>query len=218
MTGYRRAPRLRGISSVGVVVPLRRPLGTSAQTLREVPLLLVDLETEEGITGHAYLFCYFPKAMPAIQSVLAESAAVLKGDEVAPLVLEAKLRRRFTLIGVQGIVRMAVAALDTAAWDAFAKSAGLPLATLLGGAPKPVLAYNSCGLGIMAPEAAADEAEALLEGGFRAVKLRLGRPTLEADLAATRAVRRRLPDDVKLMVDFNQGLTPVEALRRGHAL
>jgi mandelate racemase len=218
MTGDRRAPRLRGISSVGVVVPLRRPLGTSAQTLREVPLLLVDLETEEGITGHAYLFCYFPKAMPAIQSVLAEIAAVLKGEEVAPLVLEAKLRRRFTLIGVQGIVRMAVAAVDTAAWDAFAKSAGLPLATLLGAAPKPVLAYNSCGLGIMAPEAAADEAETLLEGGFRAVKLRLGRPTLEADLAATRAVRRRLPDDVRLMVDFNQGLTPVEALRRGHAL
>ena len=39
---------VRGISSVGVEVPLRRPLGTSAQTLRQVPLLLVDLETEEG--------------------------------------------------------------------------------------------------------------------------------------------------------------------------
>jgi mandelate racemase len=113
---------------------------------------------------------------------------------------------------------MAVAALDTAAWDAFARSLGIPLATLLGGTPKPIPAYNSCGLGIMAPEAAADEAEILLERGFRAVKLRLGRPTLEADLAATRAVRRRLPDDVKLMVDFNQGLTAVEALRRGRAL
>jgi mandelate racemase len=213
-----RAPTLRDIRSVGVEVPLRRPLGTSAQTLREVPLLLVDLETEDGIIGRSYLFCYFPKAVPAIQSVLAEVAQVLKGDKLAPLELEAKLRRRFTLIGVQGIVRMAVAALDTAAWDAFAKAMDVPLVTLLGGAPKPVLAYNSCGLGIMAPEAAADEAEALLERGFRAVKLRLGRPTLEADLVATRAVRRRLPDDVKLMVDFNQGLTAVEAMRRGRAL
>jgi mandelate racemase len=218
MSSLSAAPTLRGVSSVGVEVPLRRPLGTSAQTLRQVPLLLVDLETEEGVVGRSYLFCYFPKAVPAIQAVLAEVATVLKGDKVAPLELEAKLRRRFTLVGVQGIVRMAVAALDTAAWDAFAKSLGIPLVTLLGGTPKPIPAYNSCGLGIMAPEAAADEAETLLERGFRAVKLRLGRPTLEADLAATRAVRRRLPDDVKLMVDFNQALTAVEALRRGRAL
>jgi mandelate racemase len=218
MSGLTAATTLRGVSSVGVEVPLRRPLGTSAQTLRQVPLLLVDLETEEGVVGRSYLFCYFPKAVPAIQAVLAEVATVLKGDKVAPLELEAKLRRRFTLVGVQGIVRMAVAALDTAAWDAFAKSLGVPLATLLGGMPKPILAYNSCGLGIMAPEAAADEAETLLERGFRAVKLRLGRPTLEADLAATRAVRRRLPDDVELMVDFNQALTATEALRRGRAL
>jgi mandelate racemase len=218
MSSLSAAPTLRGVSSVGVEVPLRRPLGTSAQTLRQVPLLLVDLETEEGVVGRSYLFCYFPQAVPAIQAVLAEVAAVLKGDKIAPLELEAKLRRRFTLVGVQGIVRMAVAALDTAAWDAFAKSLGIPLVTLLGGTPKPIPAYNSCGLGIMAPEAAADEAETLLERGFRAVKLRLGRPTLEADLAATRAVRRRLPDDVKLMVDFNQALTAVEALRRGRAL
>jgi len=52
--------------------------------------------------------------------------------------------------------------------------------TLLGGQPQRVRAYNSCGLGLMPPEAAADEAEKLLEGGFRAVKLRLGHPTLAA--------------------------------------
>jgi mandelate racemase len=209
---------LRNIASVGVDVPLRRPLGTSAQTLRSVPLLLVDLETEEGVTGRSYLFCYFPGAVPAIQALLVEVLRTLKGDTIAPLELEAKLRRRFTLIGVQGIVRMAVAALDVAAWDALARAAELPLVTLLGGAPKRVLAYNSCGLGIMPPEAAADEAEALLDRGFQAVKLRLGRRTLEEDLAAVRAVRRRLPDRVALMVDFNQALTVEEAIRRGRAL
>jgi mandelate racemase len=53
---------------------------------------------------------------------------------------------------------------------------------------------------------------------FRAVKLRLGHPTLEADLAAVRAVRRRLPEGVALMVDFNQALSVAEAVRRGRAL
>jgi len=70
----------------------------------------------------------------------------------------------------------------------------------------------------MAPGAAAEEAEKLLEGGFRAVKLRLGNATLEADLAALRAVRRRLPDSVKLMADFNQALSLDEALKRGRAI
>jgi mandelate racemase len=73
-------------------------------------------------------------------------------------------------------------------------------------------------LGLMAPEAAADEAEKLLENGFRALKQRLGHATLAADLAALRAVRKRLPDDVKLMVDFNQALSVEEALERGRAI
>src|SRR3546814_9857740 len=70
----------------------------------------------------------------------------------------------------------------------------------------------------MTPGAAADEAEALLEGGFRAVKLRLGYPTLDEDLAVTRAVRRRLPDEIAQMVDYNQALSVHQALERGRAL
>jgi mandelate racemase len=94
----------------------------------------------------------------------------------------------------------------------------MPLACLLGGSVRAVPAYNSCGLGLMSPQAAADEAQALLEGGLQAVKLRLGHPTLAEDLAVTRAVRARLPDAVSLLVDYNQALTRVEALARGRAL
>ena len=89
---------------------------------------------------------------------------------------------------------------------------------MLGSAPKPIPAYNSCGLGLMAPELVADEAEKLLAGGFRAMKLRLGYPTLQEDLAAVRAVRRRIGDGVALMVDYNQALSVAEALERGRAL
>jgi mandelate racemase len=94
----------------------------------------------------------------------------------------------------------------------------MPLASYIGSQPRPIPAYNSNGLGLMLPEAAADEAETLLDHGFRAVKLRLGRPTAEADLAEVRAVRRRLPDSVALMADYNQGLTVTEAIQRGQAL
>jgi mandelate racemase len=62
------------------------------------------------------------------------------------------------------------------------------------------------------------EAERLLAGGFRAVKLRLGYPTLAQDIAAVQAVRQRLGAGIKLMVDYNQALTREQAFERGRAL
>jgi mandelate racemase len=209
---------IRAIRAVAVQVPMTFVLGTSAGAVREAPLLLVDLETEEGVTGHAYQFCYLPAAMPAISILLEEVARTVKGERVAPSELWAKLTRRFTLIGVQGIVRMAMALFDVAAWDALARAAGVPLARLLGRTPQPVRAYNSCGLGIMPLAALVAEAGKLLERGFRGIKLRLGYPTLDADLAAVRAVRRAIPADVVLMVDYNQALTVDEAILRARAL
>jgi mandelate racemase len=105
-----------------------------------------------------------------------------------------------------------------AAWDVAAIAAGVPLATLVGGKPEPVTAYNSCGLGLMAPDKVAAEAEKLLAGGFGAVKLRLGYATLQEDLAAVHAVRKRIGDGIALMVDYNQALDVADALARGHAL
>ena len=209
---------LRGVRARLIEVPMRYALGTSADVVRVAPLLLVDLQTEEGITGHSYLFCYRRSGGRAIAAVLEDAVDTARGASLDPIRLSAVLGRRLALLGVVGVARMALAALDMAAWDARAKAAGLPLARLLGAAPRPVPAYNSSGLGLMKPQAAADEAEALLEGGFRAVKLRLGYPTLDEDLAVTRAVRKRLPDEVAVMVDYNQALSVHQALERGRAL
>jgi mandelate racemase len=210
---------LRSVRAIAVEVPMTYALGTSAAIIRNAALMLIDLETEEGVTGRSYLFCYSRDIAPAIAATIAAAAGGLKGERVAPSDLWAKLAKKFFLIGVQGIVRMAMAGIDVAAWDALAIAAGVPLATLLGSTPRKIRAYNSCGLGLMSsPQAVADEAEKLLVGGFKGVKLRLGYPTLQEDLAAVRAVRRRIPEHVALMVDYNQALTVPEALRRGYAL
>jgi mandelate racemase len=211
---------IRAIRATAIKVPMTYVLGTSAQAVREAPLLLVDVETEEGITGHAYQFCYTPKAAGAIQIFVDDALGAIKGMRVDPAEVWRVLAKRYILIGVQGIVRMAMAMIDVACWDAAAKAAGLPLAKYLGAEPQPIPAYNSCGLGLMAPQAVADEAEKMLAdgSGFRALKLRLGYATLEEDLAATRAVRNRVVDAVMIMTDFNQALSADEALMRGRAL
>jgi mandelate racemase len=210
---------VRAVRGTPVEVPLNFVLGTSATAIRRAPLLLIDLETEEGISGRAYVFCYLRAAAPAIMSLLGEVERIVQGDAVAPAELWAKLTRRFTLIGVQGIVRMAMSGFDTACWDALAIAAGMPLATFLGAELRPIPAYNSCGLGLTDDLGAlADEAEKLLAAGFRSVKLRLGYPSLREDIAAVHAVRRRIGDEATLMVDYNQALGVEEALLRGRAL
>jgi mandelate racemase len=210
---------VRAVRSTPVEVPLNFVLGTTMDALRAVPLLLLDVETEEGVTGRTWLFCYVRAAVPAIASIVGEVERLTKGARIEPAAIWAKLARRFTLIGVQGIVRMALAGFDTACWDALAIAANQPLCRLLGAEPRPIPAYNSCGLGLKDDLGAlAAEAETLLARGFRAMKLRLGYPTVAGDIAAVHAVRKRIGDDVKLMVDYNQALTLDGALERGRAL
>jgi mandelate racemase len=210
--------KLHSLSATAVELPMRRPLGTSAQRIVNAALLLVDLQTDQGVTGHAYAFCYLPSVARSLIPVVAALSTALAGSPLMPLDLAREVNRHFKLLGVTGPLAMVASSIDTAAWDALAVAAGQPLASFLGAAPRPLQAYNSNGLGLMDPEEAADEAEELLEGGFTGVKLRLGRPSLEQDLAVVRAVRRRLPETVHLMVDFNQALTFGEAMRRCLAL
>src|SRR4029077_4747844 len=96
---------------------------------------------------------------------------------------------------------------------------GMPLAVLLGGTVGPVPAYNSNGLWLTEIATLAQEAaELVAEGGFGGLKLRLGRERLAEDISAIRAVREGAGEDIKLMVDFNQGLALGAALNRCHAL
>jgi mandelate racemase len=113
-----------------VLVPLRFTLGTSAAVVRSVPLLLVDLVTDDGITGHAYAFCYRPSGARAMAAHLAEAFDLLVGGSVTPYDAARVLSRQFALLGVTGAVRMALSLFDMAIWDALALSRGLPLAAL----------------------------------------------------------------------------------------
>ncbi|MCW5749703.1 MAG: mandelate racemase [Alphaproteobacteria bacterium] len=209
---------ISGVRARAVNVPMRRPLVTGGGTVGTAPLVLVDLVTKNGPTGSAYVFTYGKWALKPVVELVERFGEMLAGDALAPYDIERKLRARALLIGAQGLVAIAMAAIDQAAWDAFARTRELPLARVLGASCKPIPAYNSCGLGLIGARKAGKEAAELLEGGFRAIKVRLGYPTLEEDLAVVRAVLKAVPKDVLVMSDYNQCLLPAEAIRRGRAL
>jgi len=208
--------RIRDVQARAVVAPLSPPIRTASGSVTQAPLVLIDLATEEGVVGRSYLFGYQPFTLAPLRDLVLALGEAIKGEAVAPVDLDRKLRARLTLFGTRGLQGMAVSGLDMAAWDALAVAAGVPLVTLLGGRPRPIPAYNS--LGMIPPDEAADAAAKTAAQGFRALKVKIGWPTLAQDLAVVRAARKALPDEVVLMIDFNQSLTTAEAIRRGRVL
>ena len=210
---------LQSIDVRPVSVPLQRPIVSKVGEFREWPLILIDLHTREGIVGRSYLEPYLKNAARYVIPALLDLAEAQRDQPLAPLERFQANRRSLNLVGYEGIAMIAVAGLDMAMWDALAKAANQPLAVLLGGTVGPVPAYNSNGLWLTDVSTLAAEARALVsEGTFTGLKLRLGRDRLDDDLAAIREVRDAAGSDIKLMVDFNQGLPLGDAVRRCHAL
>jgi mandelate racemase len=210
---------LKSVRVRSVVVPLKRPVVSKVGLFRDWPMILIDLYTNEGVVGHSYLEPYLKQSIRYIVPAIEDLAEAAKGLPVAPLDAFRRGIGSLHLVGREGVSMIAVSGLDMAAWDAMAKAAEMPLAEFLGGTVGPVPAYNSNGLWLTPLNTLADEAAALVaEGGFTGLKLRLGRDALADDLAAIATVREAVGDHVKLMCDFNQGLSLGDALHRCHAL
>lgn len=209
-------PTLRNIEARAVVAPLQRPIRTASGSIEAAPLLLLDVHTDQGLTGSAYLFAYTPLVLRSLAALVSQLAPLLAGQPVVPLARQEQMARQFRLLGLQGLLGMVVSTLDMAYWDILGKSAGRSVARLLGGEERSVRAYDSWGLVDPARDRAA--LEQAVGRGFRGIKIKLGGADLAHDVATVRAVRAIVGDDIALMVDFNQSLDPGEAIRRIDAL
>lgn len=198
-----------------VNVPTSRPIQTASGTISTVPLVLIDLLTEEDVVGTSYVFCYTPAALRPVAQLVANLETLIKGASVAPVALEQTLQQGFRLLGPQGLTGIAMAGIDMAAWDALAKAVGLPLVRLLGGEATEVPAY--CSLRSRAAGDVAREAADAVEAGFGAVKVKVGHASVREDLEVIEEIRRAA-GDVGVMVDYNQCLTIPEAMTRCRAL
>jgi mandelate racemase len=210
---------LQSVQVRSVMLPLNRPIVSKVGVYSEWPLVLIDLYTREGVVGRSYLEPYLARSLKYIVAAVEDLAAGRQGTPIQPLNDFEESRKALSLVGYEGVTLIAISGLDMAAWDALAKAAGMPLARFLGGTVGSVPAYNSNGLWLTDASGLGKEAAQLVdEGGFNALKLRLGRDRLADDLRSLEAVRETVGEDVHLMVDFNQGLSLGEALRRCHAL
>jgi mandelate racemase len=203
---------LRSVTARAVDVPISRPVKNAFGVIRSAPLVLIGVATDQGVTGRSYIFGYARLTLKPLVQLIGEIGSDLAGKPIAPFDLLAQMDAKFRLLGWQGLVGMAVSGLDMAFWDALGQAAGQPLATLLGGSPRPIRAYDSYG----AVDPAADEKDLRrsLDQGFRGIKIKGGDGDLANDERVVRAVRSLIGPDIALMLDFNQSLDPSEASRR----
>ncbi|MEZ5820129.1 MAG: enolase C-terminal domain-like protein [Xanthobacteraceae bacterium] len=205
-------PAIRSVKARAVVVPLRRPLGNAFGVFTTGPLVLIDVETDQGITGRAYIFAYATLTQKPLVHLIEEIGRELVGKPIVPFDLMAAMDAKFRLLGWQGLVGMAVSGLDMAFWDALGQCAGKTVAELLGGSPKPVKAYDS--YGVVDPVKDEKDLRRSLEQGFRGIKIKGGDGDAAKDERVVSGVRALLGPDIALMIDFNQSLDPAEATRR----
>jgi mandelate racemase len=201
-------PAIRSVKARGIVVPLARPVKNAFGVIDVGPLVLIDVETDQGITGRSYIFAYARLTLKPLVHLIEEIGRELTGRPIAPYDLMATMDAKFRLLGWQGIVGMAVSGLDMAYWDALGQIAGRPVAELLGGAPKPIKAYDS--YGVVDPVADEKALRRSLEQGFRGIKIKVGDGDAANDERMVKGVRALIGPDVALMIDFNQSLDPAE--------
>jgi mandelate racemase len=203
---------IRSITARALDAPISRPVKNAFGVIRSAPLVLIDVETDQGITGRAYIFAYTRLTLAPLVRLITDIGSELAGKAIAPFDLMTQMDAKFRLLGWQGLVGMAVSGLDMAFWDALGQAAGQPLAKLLGGSPRPIRAYDS--YGAIDPLADEKDLRRSLEQGFRGIKIKGGDGDLANDERVVDAVRGLIGPDIALMLDFNQSLDPSEASRR----
>jgi mandelate racemase len=205
-------PAIRGVKARAVVVPLKRPVKNAFGLIDAGPLVLIDVETDQGVTGRSYIFAYTRLTLKSLVLLIEEIGRDLVGKAIAPFDLMAAMDAKFRLLGWQGLVGMAVSGLDMAFWDALGQVAGKPVVELLGGSARPIRAYDS--YGVVDPAADERALRHSLEQGFRGIKIKGGDGDAANDERVVKGVRALLGPDIALMIDFNQSLDPAEATRR----
>jgi L-alanine-DL-glutamate epimerase-like enolase superfamily enzyme len=203
-----------------VSMPFDPPIGSTLHPLHSADCVLVFLETDEGLVGEGLTFCLNRVWLKALHEIVLALAPMVEASRPEDAGLFSRAAgKTINFLGNSGASISALTGIETALMDLRAKALGVNVANLLGRCRAAVPVYNSSGLWISrSMDALQREAQEFLDLGYRAMKMRLGSADPAADVARVRAVREVIGKLTPLMVDFNQQLTVVRAIRLGRML
>jgi L-alanine-DL-glutamate epimerase-like enolase superfamily enzyme len=218
----RKQMKITGLETDLLKPPPGPPIYDALQTLDvDRGSVVLRIHTDAGITGWASSsFGNRGEGARVVQTILESEVkpVILGKDPAFPRGIRAELWRAMNYHGVTGVAQFALAAADIALWDILGKSAGLPVYKMLGAYRDRMPVYSMCGWYF---DDDADlshfkrEVSAAVEQGYKAVKIKVGKYSLEDDVRRIRLARDVIGKDRRLMVDANQVFDRKEALQRG---
>jgi len=197
------------------VSPLSVPIADATHRIPEIGFLIAEVALACGVVGQGYLlsFHYSPRA---IEGAMQDACAFLldrgyHAHETGRFLGDVAGEHEY--FGANGLQKWAAATLNVAMWDAWTKHVGQPIWKVLGTTAARVPVYGSGGWLSYSDDELLDEVLRYKARGFRAVKIKVGSPSIEQDLARLRKVREAVGPGVRIMMDANQGMSLPDALR-----
>lgn len=209
-TTIKKANFYRAVSSIS------KPIADSTHTISKIAFYVVEVETADGVKGQGYLlsFHYSPNAM---EGALRDCCNFILGKEYS--VFETvRAKKEWDMeaeyFGNTGLNTCAIAAFNVAMWDAWGHCVGQPIWKMLGANTCRIPVYGSGGWISYTDEELLEEVLDYKSRGFTAVKIKVGHPDgIERDLERLSICREKLGNGVKIMMDANQGMDVVDALK-----
>ncbi len=212
--------KITGLRTQHVKIPFEKPIRTAIHRVEYVACVLLQVDTDEGLVGEGLVWCMSTERLAVLDAMIHSLAHVVVGrDPHDHAALWDGMWADSNFFGHKGITLFGISAIDMALWDLVGKAHGLSLCRLLGQRRDRVRAYHSGGLWVsLSIDELQAEARDFLAQGYRAMKMRLGKPEVAEDIERVAAVREAIGPDVDLMADANQGFTVNHAIRMGRAL
>ncbi|MDP6352815.1 MAG: mandelate racemase/muconate lactonizing enzyme family protein [Alphaproteobacteria bacterium] len=207
--------KITSVEAIPLALPFTHdgpPTGFGGTEWTTLGVLIVKVETDEGITGYGEAFGYnaIPATKAAIETLVAPQVIGRDPTRISGLMDELALKLH--IFGRYGITMFALSGLDIALWDIAGKAAGLPLHRLLGGAGRDRIEAYASLFKYDDAEVVARLSKAAVAAGYRYVKLH------ETTAAPVAAARRAVGQDVAIMLDVNCAWSPKEAARMAEIL
>ncbi|WP_297086593.1 mandelate racemase/muconate lactonizing enzyme family protein [uncultured Draconibacterium sp.] len=191
---------------------LEKPISDATHTITEISFLVVRIQTEQGVTGEAYLlsFQYSPNAIIGAIKDHGDRYIGAYVNETGRMFTEVDCDNEY--FGKEGINRWAQAIFNMAMWDAHCKILGAPIWKVLGTYKTEIPIYGSGGWISYTVDELKDEVTNYVKRGFKAVKIKVGKPDWKEDLERLSLVRESVGKNVEIMMDANQGMSLPNAM------